>query len=147
MDAPVRPRRPVLFVAAQVGLVVLVHGAITAVIVRAIGATAERLGPLPQYWAVITLVPALAWTGLVIARAAAWRRASNFWLAGAAAIVGILAFIFGFVLLVTPLEFPGIGLGMLASSWILIAVALAVAFLSNAVGHSARERRPARRLR
>lgn len=126
-------RRPVLQTACQVVGIVVVHGLITAGIVAAAGYTEEQVGPVPRYWAVVTLVPSLLWAVIVLTRAAAWRRASSFWLPGAAAIVAILAFVSGMLLRFGPLDLPGVGFGMLVSSWILITLALVVAFATQGI--------------
>ncbi|MCR8670926.1 hypothetical protein [Agrococcus sp. HG114] len=138
MDARRTRGRPVAIVCGQVAVVVVLHAAATAAVVAANGYTAERVGPVPVYWAVVTLLPSLLWVALVVCRAAAWRRASNFWLAGAAGVVSMLAFIAALVLRISPVHLPGVGFGMLVSSWMLAGVALAVAIMSNAISRAAR---------
>lgn len=132
-EEPPVDRRPVLLSAAQVAGIVVAHGLTTAAIIDGADYSERRVGPLPQYWAVVTLVPSLVWAAIVLGRAAAWRRASSFWLPGAAAVVAILAFIAATVLRFGPVDWPGVGFGMLVSSWILIGFATVVALVTRLV--------------
>jgi hypothetical protein len=136
-------RRPVLLLsAAQVSGIVVAHGIAMAGLISALGVTEREVGPLERYWMVVALIPSLTWATLVLARAAAWRRASSFWLAGAGAIVAIMAFVSGMVLRFGPLDLPGVGFGMLVSSWVLIAIALVVACATQLIRSVRRRLQP-----
>ncbi|WP_306233190.1 hypothetical protein [Agrococcus beijingensis] len=141
MEESSRDPRPVLLSAAQVGGIVIAHAITIASIIAGLGYTERDVGPVPRYWAVVTLGPSLLWAAIVLARAAAWRRASSFWLPGAAAIVAILAFVYAAVLRYGPLDWPGVGFGTLISSWILIGIALIVAAATQLVRRTRARRR------
>lgn len=84
-------------------------------------------------WAQTTAAPALVWSALVLARAAARRRVEGTWFALSAIVVAIVAFALAVPLIV--LQVPVQATGIALSSCILAACAGVVVIAASAVRH------------
>lgn len=125
MNAASQPGRPALATGVPVAIVVALHGAIGTAIILAVE---PDVNDPVSYWLAAVLGPSLVWAVLVIARAAAWRRPSAFWLGASAGIVVLLAFLcsLSLLLLGIPSALRGTPLAMPLSAWLLLACSLAV---------------------
>ena len=123
---------PVLATGIAVATTVVLHAAICTAV---IGIVKPDVPDLVPYWLMSVLAPSGAWALLVIGRAAAWRRASSFWLGASAGIVVLLSFMTAFFLYVGPVFLRGVPLALIFSSWILFACAIVLGIALRVMGH------------
>lgn len=121
----------VLATGLPVAVTAVLHAGISTAVIAVVKPDVPDLVP---YWLMSVLGPSTVWAGLVIARAALWRRPSAFWLGASGGIVVLLSFMTSFFLLVSPVFFRGVPLALVYSSWVLFACAAAVAAALRMLG-------------
>lgn len=134
MDASPRSDGAVRATSVPVVIVVVVHAAISSLIIWMVD---PDVPDLTVYWLISVLGPSMTWAVLVLGRAAVWRRRSAFWLGGSAGIVVLAAFLAALIIYIGDISARGIPLALVYSSWVLLGCAIFVALVLRGLGKHA----------